>query len=198
MEPRPAVDGKPWKSVGATLHDESMSEGKRWAGLLRAVNVGGRTLKSAALKKSALDAGFTDVTTLLASGNVVFTATGTEQRVRKRLEQAIAADAGFTVEVLLRSKAQLQKLLDANPFPDGDGAHVVINFLDGAAPAGLADRLAQVPGNERLKVAGHEVWVDFVDGIGRSKLAAKLPALVRPRLVTGRNLNTLRRLVELL
>ncbi|MCB0893419.1 MAG: DUF1697 domain-containing protein, partial [Propionibacteriaceae bacterium] len=78
MEPRPAVDGKPWKSVGATLHDESMSEGKRWAGLLRAVNVGGRTLKSAALKKSALDAGFTDVTTLLASGNVVFTATGTE------------------------------------------------------------------------------------------------------------------------
>ena len=64
MEPRPAVDGKPWKSVGAILHDESMSEGKRWAGLLRAVNVGGRTLKSAALKKSALDAGFTDVTTL--------------------------------------------------------------------------------------------------------------------------------------
>ena len=62
----------------------------------------------------------------------------------------------------------------------------------------VRERLAQVPGNERLKVAGHEVWVDFVDGIGRSKLAAKLPALVRPRLVTGRNLNTLRRLVELL
>ena len=50
-----------------------MSEGKRWAGLLRAVNVGGRTLKSAALKKSALDAGFTDVTTLLASGRVLVT-----------------------------------------------------------------------------------------------------------------------------
>jgi uncharacterized protein (DUF1697 family) len=186
------------ETVGGVVHDEAMTDGKRWAGLLRAVNVGGRTLKSAMLKKSALDAGFTDVATLLASGNVVFTASGGEQQVRKRLEEAITADAGFTVEVLLRTKPQLQKLVDANPFADGSGSRVVVNFLDGAAPAGLADRLAELTVNEQVQVVGHEVWVNFVDGIGRSKLAVKLPALVKPRLVTGRNQNTVRKLVELL
>lgn len=173
-------------------------KGKRWAGLLRAVNVGGRTLTMATLKKSATAAGFADVATLLASGNVVFTASGSGAAVRTKIEQAISADAGFSVEVLLRTKRQLQKLLKANPFSDGNGSHVIIGFLDGSAPSGLADALAAVAVNERIEVAGDEVWIDFVDGIGRSKLAAKLPALCKPLVVTGRNVNTVTRLVEML
>ena len=43
-----------------------------------------------------------------------------------------------------------------------------------------------------------EVWIDFVDGIGRSRLAAKLPALVKPLVVTGRNFNTVVKLEALL
>lgn len=172
------------------------SAGKRWAGLLRAVNVGGRTLTMAALKKSATDAGFTEVSTLLASGNVVFTAAGSRASVRTTIERAIADDAGFSVDVLLRSKTQLQKLLNANPFADGEGSHVLIGFLDGPAPAHLAEKLARVAVNERIEVSGTEVWIDFVDGIGRSKLAAQLPALCKPRIVTGRNVNTVTKIVD--
>jgi len=172
--------------------------GRRWAGLLRAVNVGGRTLTMAALRKSATDAGFSEVSTLLASGNVVFTASGSEAAIRSKLEQSIADDAGFTVEVLLRSKPQLQKLLKANPYRDGKGSQVLIGFLNGTAPPGLSERLAEVAVNERFHITGTEIWIDFVDGIGRSKLAAKLPSLCKPRLVTGRNLNTVTKLVEVL
>ncbi len=172
--------------------------GKRWAGLLRAVNVGGRRLTMAALKKCTVDAGFDDVATLLASGNVVFTATGSESAVRTKIEKAISDNAGFTVEVLLRSKPQLARLLKANPFPDGKGPRVLIGFLDGAAPSGLAEAMAAVAVNERIKVGDKEVWIDFVDGIGRSKLAIKLPSLCRPRVVTGRNVNTVAKLVEML
>lgn len=175
-----------------------MVSGARWAGLLRAVNVGGRTLTMAALKKSAAEAGFTEVATLLASGNVVFTASGPERSVRATLEQAIARNAGFTVEVMLRSKPQLGALLKANPFADSSGSRVLLCFLDAAATAGLAQRLAEVAVNERIQVGEHEVWIDFVDGIGRSKLAARLPALVKPRLVTGRNVNTVTKLEALL
>lgn len=176
----------------------NMTQSQRWAGLLRAVNVGGRKLTMATLRESATEAGFTEVTTLLASGNVVFTAGGSEQLVRTGFEKAIAERAGFSVEVLLRSKPQLQRLLAADPFPDGNRSQVLVSFLDGVAPAGLADRLAEVAVNERIAVAGHEVWIDFVDGIGRSKLAIKLPSLVRPLLVTGRNVNTVTKLLELL
>lgn len=183
---------------GRRNDDGAMTTGKRWAGLLRAVNVGGRKLTMAALKKSAADAGFTDVATLLASGNLVFTASGAQSAVREQLEKAIADDAGFAVEVLLRSEQQLEKLLADNPFPDGKPAQVLICFLDGAAPAGLGDKLAAVAVHERIEVAGTEIWLDCVDGIGKSKLAARLPALVKPRIVTGRNVNTVRKLAAIL
>ena len=171
---------------------------KRWAGLLRAVNVGGRKLTMATLRKSAEDAGFTDVATLLASGNIVFAAEGGERAVRGRLEKAIQADAGFTVEVLLRTRAQLAALLKANPFPDGNGSQVLIALLDGRAPTGLADAMAALVVDEEFVVAGTEVWVHFPSGMGRSKLAAKLPTLVTPTIMTGRNLNTVTKLVALL
>ena len=175
-----------------------MVSGARWAGLLRAVNVGGRTLTMAALKESAAEAGLTEVATLLASGNVVFTASGGERSVRSSFEQAIAKDTGFAVEVLLRSQSQLRSLLRANPFPDSPGSRVLLCFLDGPAPSDLAERLKEVAVNERILVGDHEVWIDFVDGIGRSKLAARLPVLVKPRLVTSRNVNTVTKLEALL
>lgn len=173
-----------------------MADSTRWAGLLRAVNVGGRQLTMAKLKAAAESAGFEDVATLLASGNVTFSGGGSEKAIRGKLEKALSEEAGFAIEVMLRRKPQLQKLLKANLFPDGSGSKVLIGFLDGTAPAGLADKLAEVAINERIEVAGKEVWIDFVDGVGRSKLAAKLPALCKPRLVTARNVNTVAKLVD--
>lgn len=178
-------------------HDEAMAT-KRWAGLLRAVNVGGRKLAMADLRRVAEEAGFTEVKTLLASGNVVFSASGAQAAVREQLEKAIKDHAGFAVEVLLRSKSQLQALLDDNPFADGKASQVLVCFLDASAPAGLAERLEKVAVHERIQIAGTEVWLDCVDGIGKSKLAAKLPSLVKPRIVTARNVNTVTKLVDLL
>lgn len=171
---------------------------KRWAGLLRAVNVGGRTLPMATLREVAEEAGFEQVRTLLASGNVVFTGSGSAAAVRGRLERAIAEHAGFRVEVLLRSKQQLDRLLADNPFRQGKGSQVLVGFLDGPAPAGLAAALVDVAVNEEVVVAGKHVWVHFPDGMGRSALAARLPTLARPRIVTGRNVNTVTRLAGML
>jgi len=175
-----------------------MATTKRWVALLRAVNVGGRKVGMTQLKALAADAGLTDVSTHLVSGNLLFTGSGTQAQLETELEKAISDDVGFTVEVLLRSRQQLEKLLADNPFAASLGSRVLIGFMDGSAPAGLADKLAEVAVNERIKVAGTEVWLDCVDGIGRSKLAIKLPALVKPRIVTARNVNTVTKLVELL
>lgn len=175
-----------------------MTTGKRWAGLLRAVNVGGRKLPMAELRELAEQAGFTEVSTLLASGNLLFTGSGSAADVRARLERSIAEHTGFAVEVLLRSGPQLRKLLKDNPFPTGRPAQVLVCFLDAKAPAALADELKAVAVNERIAISGTEIWLDCVDGIGRSKLAARLPALVKPLIVTGRNVNTVSKLAELL
>ena len=178
-------------------HDEPMTE-RRWAGLLRAVNVGGRKMPMAELRQLAEEAGFTEVSTLLASGNLLFTGAGSEGDIRGRLERSIADHTGFTVEVLLRSKEQLRAMLANNPFPDGRPAQVLVCFLDAVAPAALADKLAGVAVNERIAIVDTEIWIDCVDGIGTSKLASRLPALVKPRIVTGRNVNTVAKLADLL
>lgn len=175
-----------------------MTTARRWAGLLRAVNVGGRKLPMADLRKATEDAGFTDVATLLASGNLIFSGTGSETGIRDRLEAAIRALTGFDVEVLLRSKRQLEALLAANPFPESQPARVLVCFLDAEAQPGLAEKLAAVAVQERIVIAGTEIWLDFPEGIGVSKLSSRLPALVRPRVVTGRNVNTVGKLAALL
>lgn len=175
-----------------------MATERRWAGLLRAVNVGGRKLPMAELRHLAEDAGFTEVSTLLASGNLLFTGARSEDDVRGRLERSIAEHTGFAVEVLLRDKEQLRGLIASNPFPEGRPAQVLVCFLDAPAPAALAEKLAAVAVNERIAIVGAEIWLDCVDGIGTSKLAARLPALVKPRIVTGRNVNTVAKLAELL
>ena len=75
---------------------------------------------------------------------------------------------------------------------------MLVCFLDGPAPAGLVQRAAEVSDAEPVEPAGSHVWVHYLNGVGRSKLSLKLPDLVRPRVMTARNVNTVTKLVELL
>ena len=76
---------------------------------------------------------------------------------------------------------------EAHAAPD----RLLVYFLD-RAPARSALAGLEIPGHEEVKVSGREVYIHFPDGIGRSKLA--IPLL---RTATGRNLNTVRKLLEL-
>ena len=60
----------------------------------------------AALKKSAIDGGFTELSTLLASGNVAFTAAGAQATVRKKIEQAISDARRIPGRVAARTQQQ--------------------------------------------------------------------------------------------
>lgn len=80
--------------------------------------------------------------------------------------------------------------MKANPFPGANGSQVLIAFLDGEASPSLADALTPLVVDEEVVVAGTEVWLHFPSGMGRSKLAEKLPGLIKPTVATGRNLNT--------
>jgi uncharacterized protein (DUF1697 family) len=160
--------------------------------LLRAVNVGGTgTLPMADLKAMCEAAGFAEVRTWIASGNVVFESAKPEQAVKTTLEAALAACAGKPVGVLVRTAAEMADVLAANPFPDAAPARTVVLFLDGPPPA---DTIERVSGRNREAVAlgRREIYVDYRDGIGTSKL--KIPAA---KAATGRNLNTVARLAAM-
>ena len=87
--------------------------------LLRAVNVGGTgKLPMSDLKRLCEKAGFQNVRTYIASGNVVAERDGAEAKAKAALEAELRAYAGKPVGVIVRTAAEMAKVVANNPFPD--------------------------------------------------------------------------------
>ncbi len=89
----------------------------RVVALLRGVNLGKRQMKMAELKAALEGAGYTDVKTILASGNVRFEAPGLDG-LKPKIDALLSAAFSFRVEVLIRTIAALEKLIASDPFAD--------------------------------------------------------------------------------
>ncbi|MGH8079808.1 MAG: DUF1697 domain-containing protein [Lysobacter sp.] len=160
--------------------------------LLRAVNVGGTgKLPMAELRAMCEDAGFEDVRTYIASGNVVFGSTLSAKRVKAELERRLAEYAGKPVGVIVRTGAEMARALAAQPFAQAAPNRAVLIFLDEPPPA---DALAVVKhrNGEDIALGEREIYVHYGDGMADSKLV--IPAA---KAGTARNLNTVAKLIEM-
>ena len=154
--------------------------------LLRAINVGGTgLLPMKDLSAMCEKLGCRDVRTYIQSGNVVFTSSLSEEAVRKRLEEALAAKMGKPIDVMIRTQEELRTILSRNPFQNEDPGKVVVGFLSAAPPKDLMKKVV-APGGEQVKPGKREVYVYYPNGQGRSKL--KLP--LEGAAVTARNIRT--------
>lgn len=130
---------------------------------LRAINVGGHTVRMDALRGHFTALGFADVETFIASGNVIFSsrATGSPALVR-RIEAALRDALGYEVATFLRSDAELAAIARHRPFPAErirTAGAFVVGFL--ADAPGVADRrkiLALATDVDELHVHGREVY----------------------------------------
>ncbi len=160
--------------------------------LLRAINVGGTgKLPMADLRTLCETLGFHDVRTYIQSGNVVFTSALDAAKAKAKLEKALALRLGKPCRVLLRSRAELEAVDQHNPFPDAPPNRVIVMFLD-EAPDKVAIVGVKTPGGEQLAPRGRELYIHYPDGQGVSKLKTPFADIG-----TGRNINTVRKLVEL-
>lgn len=171
----------------------------KWAALLRGINLGKRQLKSAELKAVVEGMGFTEVKTILASGNVVFEAGDAAPAVLERdLHLALEKATGLRSEVFVRNRADLDALVKANPFPQEARerpSFLLVSFHREPVDKAAIERLAaSYEGPERMVAIGRELFTDFPDGQGRSNL---VPAMQKAKLAqgnTGRNWNTVLKL----
>lgn len=102
----------------------------RYVAFLRGINVGGRrSVKMDALNAAFTAMGFTEVATLIASGNVVFTApesankpadahssTQAEVAVTKTVEDGLEQTFGFRIHTMLRTLADVRAMIESDPF----------------------------------------------------------------------------------
>ncbi len=176
---------------------------KRYAALLRAVNVGGRKVTMAELREAAEALGYGAVKTLLASGNLVFETEATSaSELERKLEAAINATFGLVSEVMVRDPKQWAAIIDANPFPKKakeDPAHLVCMVCrdkpDAPAIAAYLKAFREKHDKgEQLKIVGREIFIDYGPSIGHSKLLLPKKAATG----TARNWNTVLKLGEML
>ncbi len=160
-----------------------------WVALLRAVNVGGTTkLPMEQLRAICTAAGMRNVRTYIASGNVVLDSDLDEAGVRAAIEDGIEQAYGKRIPVLVRSEAELARVVAANPFPHAAGNRLVMLFTE-AEPSLAGLRHQQ---GEEIGLGRREIYIHYGDGMAQSKLS-----LAAMKDGTGRNLNTIVRLVEM-
>jgi uncharacterized protein (DUF1697 family) len=166
--------------------------------LLRGVNVGGaRKLPMKELAAALEDLGLEDVVTYIQSGNVVFRAPAGKTKLVTQLERAIEQRFGLDVTVMLRTPAELENLIAANPF-GGDEAKVHIAFLDRRpAQAAIAKLDPDRSPPDEFAVRGSEVYLHFPNGYGKTKLGADYLERVLGVRATARNWRTTAKLLEL-
>lgn len=166
--------------------------------LLRAVNVGGAKLPMAELREVAAGLGATDVSTYIASGNLLCTPPGDPDAFDRALEQAVQERFGFFREVISRDVDELRAALAAHPFEVVEPRFSYVTFLLRAPTTAAVEKARTfATGDDVWTVVGREMHVRYADGAGRPQMkdASIGRALAVPG--TARNLNTVRRLIEL-
>ncbi|MCZ4553923.1 DUF1697 domain-containing protein [Gordonia rubripertincta] len=166
--------------------------------LIRAVNVGGAKLPMAELRELATDLGATDVSTYIASGNLLCGPTGDPAQFDRALEKAIEQKYGYFREVISRSDTELEAALAAHPFDVIEPKYSYVYALTGTPSKAAVDGFATKDfGADVFEVIGDNLHIRYDAGAGTSKLTA--PVIARGLGVqgTGRNLRTVRKLIDL-
>lgn len=169
--------------------------------LLRAVNVGGRKVMMAELRAACEAAGFRNVSTYIASGNLLFAPRADPAEEEAELERVIQAAFGIAVPVIVRAGTAWPGYLAACPMPDVADAEPnrLLMLLPKHAPRPNAMQVLQARAapEERLALAGDAFWIHHGSGIARSKLTPDAIDRALGSPATGRNYNTIARLADL-
>ena len=172
----------------------------RYVALLRAINVGGRTVKMDRLRALFEEMGFRKVETLIASGNVLFdTAARSAAPIEKKIEAHLFKTLGYDVETFVRTPAELAAVCALQPFADSvehaKASALYVGFVKAPPAKDACARLMSLGnGIDEFRVHGREYFWSSLKSMGQSKItgAAIERALKVPS--TMRNITTVRRL----
>jgi uncharacterized protein (DUF1697 family) len=135
----------------------------RYIAFLRAINVGGHTVKMEALRQHFEALGCSNVETFIASGNVIFETTARNARTLElKIEQHLRAALGYEVATFIRTGAELQAVATYQPFsPSAMTAAQALNiaFLAEAPDAAAQQKLLALKTDiDDFHVHGREVY----------------------------------------
>jgi uncharacterized protein (DUF1697 family) len=136
------------------------------------------------LKNMATELGLGDPRTLVATGNLVFTAHKTTvAKLETQLEEALEKRFGKHIDIIVRTAADWQMTLKANPFGEDDGKTVAIRVQRDPLDEAILDDLKRfATQGEELEVVHGDLWMRFPAKVSESKISG---ALTKKRLGVG-------------
>lgn len=183
------------------MGDTSKLAGPVFVALLRGVNVGGNNMISmAALKTSFEKAGFNSVSTYINSGNILFRAKETNARkLESRIEQMLSQEHRLDCKVVVRSFAEMARLIESLPKEwDKQWKYNVIFLRHTIDSEEVLEKLAPKPKIEQVVYyPGTLLWSARVENIGQTTMN-KLASQKIFQHMTVRNTNTTLKLYELM
>lgn len=171
--------------------------------LLRGVNVGGNNMISMrSLKESFETMGFTNVSTYINSGNIIFQSKEDDARkLERKIEQMLSSDYQLDSKVVVRSLSEMEKLVEALPKSWGDDSSWRYNVIFLRHSIDSEKILDELPVNSDVEQVlyrpGTLLWSVQASEANRSKFV-KLSSRKNFRDMTVRNLNTTRKLHDLM
>ncbi len=174
----------------------------RYVALLQGINVGKhKRIAMADLRELVEGLGHADVKTHLNSGNVIFTAEDrADAQLAREIEDAIRAQLGLEVPVVVRSGEELANIVANNPFPDAAADHKTLHvpFLgEPPAPERVA-ALAEVKrGDVDFRVVGADVYLHYPNGLSGATFLPTGLGKALGVVATSRNWRTVTRLADM-
>ncbi|HEV7747416.1 MAG TPA: DUF1697 domain-containing protein [Pyrinomonadaceae bacterium] len=135
----------------------------KYVAFLRAINVGGHTVKMDYLRTLFEALGFTNVETFIASGNVIFDSPSRSSKaLEKRIEASLELTLGYAVATFIRSTSELAEVASYTPFSDAklNSAHALYIGFMAATPSDAAQQklLALDLKMDEFQLNGREIY----------------------------------------
>lgn len=173
----------------------------RFAAFLRAINVGGRTVKMERLRSVFDDLGLRDTATVINSGNVLFSSGARDAgALERRIEQALAAELGYDVATFVRTASEVAAVARRKDFADvPDGELVQVGFLKTKPTAAVKRAVAALATDkDELVLRGRELHWHVRGRTMDSRIKPKALGDVLGAPTTVRSITTVRKIAGLL
>ena len=136
----------------------------KYVAFLRAINVGGHTVKMDHLRLLFEGLGLSNVETFIASGNVIFNSPSKSTKaLEKKIERCLHETLGYEVATFIRSTAELDTIASYKPFQaaelTAEGCVIYVGFLADAPSNEAKQKLMSLSTEvDNFHVSGREVY----------------------------------------
>ncbi|MBC7769944.1 MAG: DUF1697 domain-containing protein [Phycisphaerales bacterium] len=163
--------------------------------LLRGVNLGKRQVVMSELRALVEGAGYANVRTLIASGNLILDAKQKGAKLETALEKLMLDGLGLKTNVFVRNAEELDSIIVANPFnafAQTNPNFLVVSFMRAPVTDAEMDAMKKTAlTGEEIRPGERCLYIKFPQGQGPSKLKT-------PKLTSARNWNTVTKLAAAL